>query len=206
HLVQAVPDPSLNFWVEIRRRRVMPLYQHLELHKQDEPAGEYIDDGDVTDGDDEVWTGDKSLLANGGWRKFTGMGTVLGKRPLDADEDSASRASQVARLEDREEDAASATLEDEDLEEEHEQLESKAKVLAKQLRGYADILEAQAEGGAYLWLKSMVRREIGSDVAQAFEDIQRYKRAGRNRDGTWAVPGDKVDARRKANTMGLVMD
>ncbi|KAJ7059297.1 hypothetical protein C8F01DRAFT_1254979 [Mycena amicta] len=117
----------------------MPLYQHPELHKQDEPAG-------------------------------------------DISTERASRVSQVARLEDREEDAAaSATLADEDLEEEHEQLESKAKALAKQLRGYADILDAQAEGGAYLWLKSMVRRDIGSDVAQAFEDIQRYKRADPSR-------------------------
>ncbi|KAJ7204152.1 hypothetical protein GGX14DRAFT_300661, partial [Mycena pura] len=62
HLVKAVPPPSKDFWVEIRRRRTMPLYRHPELREKDEPIGEYDEAGSITDGDDDDWSGDKSLL------------------------------------------------------------------------------------------------------------------------------------------------
>ncbi|KAJ7586139.1 hypothetical protein C8J56DRAFT_743873, partial [Mycena floridula] len=31
HLVQSVPDLSLSFWTQVIRRRVLPLYRHVEL-------------------------------------------------------------------------------------------------------------------------------------------------------------------------------
>ncbi|KAJ7217810.1 hypothetical protein GGX14DRAFT_336148, partial [Mycena pura] len=64
HLVQAVPHLTVDFWVEVNRRRTMPLYRHPELHAEDEPLREYddFDVGCITDGDDQVWTGDKSML------------------------------------------------------------------------------------------------------------------------------------------------
>ncbi|KAF8871084.1 hypothetical protein BDZ89DRAFT_896313, partial [Hymenopellis radicata] len=59
HLVHAVPDPSPKFWTQVVRRRVMPLYQHPELQEDIN-----MEDGTITDGDDQIWTGDQSMLRN----------------------------------------------------------------------------------------------------------------------------------------------
>jgi hypothetical protein len=63
------------------RRRVRPIYQHPELVKKGQPHGTYINvtDGSITDGDDQEWTGDPSVLANGDWRNLRNVQS-LGKR------------------------------------------------------------------------------------------------------------------------------
>ncbi|KAF8959415.1 hypothetical protein BDZ97DRAFT_1637568, partial [Flammula alnicola] len=75
HLVQAVPAPPIRFWREVHRRRVLPLYEHPALvQKIDNNGsnggtslaaefGEYVEpSGDITDGDDRVWSGDRKIL------------------------------------------------------------------------------------------------------------------------------------------------
>jgi hypothetical protein len=109
HLVQAVPYPPIRFWREEHRRRVLPIYQHPVLDQKvvdhdgngiesadidmDHDSDDYIEpSGDITDGDDHIWSGNrKILLGGGGYKdlKKTGKGkvtnsasAVLGKRAL----------------------------------------------------------------------------------------------------------------------------
>ncbi|KAJ7582034.1 hypothetical protein C8J56DRAFT_727605, partial [Mycena floridula] len=65
HLVRAVPAPSIKFWQQVSRRRTSPLYRHPELQRRENgDLGEYIEPngGNITDGDDQVWTGDAEML------------------------------------------------------------------------------------------------------------------------------------------------
>jgi hypothetical protein len=61
----------------------MPIYRHPELHGKDEPRGEYDEDGCITDGDDDIWSGDKSLLCNGEWRQLVNGPNLKRARALD---------------------------------------------------------------------------------------------------------------------------
>ncbi|KAJ7191824.1 hypothetical protein B0H12DRAFT_1004452, partial [Mycena haematopus] len=208
HLVQAVPPPSVNFWVEINRRRTMPLYRHPELHSKDEPRGEFdeFEDGCVTDGDDQVWTGDKSMLSGGLWRKLAeDAGTILGKRGRQ-EADSGPELAQVPCT-DINADAPStqrAALRDPEGLAEHEQDEQVEwiKERARKLRQAAEMLEKQAEAGASLWMTSISRRDVGRDAVDMVDDIARDRGSHRPRDTTWARPGDQLAARRQVNTMG----
>ncbi|KAF8166757.1 hypothetical protein K438DRAFT_1984040 [Mycena galopus ATCC 62051] len=189
HLVQAVPDPSVNFWVEVNRRRTMPLYRNPELHPIDEPRGEFsaLDDGCVTDGDDQVWTGDKSMLSGGRWHLLTkNAETILGKRVRE-DTNSSPEVSQEG-LDEHKDDERREWL--------------KERVL--KFRQVAEMMEKQAEGGTSLWMSSISRRDIGRDVADMVDDIMRDRATHRPRETTWARAEDQIAARRQANTMGYV--
>lgn len=73
HLVQAVGLPDTRFFRTVVRRRVVPIYQHPLLVLEGSEPGEYVEpDGAITDGDDNVWSGDKKLLngRDGGWKKM----------------------------------------------------------------------------------------------------------------------------------------
>ena len=79
HVVQAVPAPPLAFWRKVVRRCVSPLYRHPALVPKDsdglpgaEVACHDLDDGSITDGDDQVWLGlrDPDMLIDGAWRDF----------------------------------------------------------------------------------------------------------------------------------------
>ncbi|KAK1222979.1 hypothetical protein PQX77_014179 [Marasmius sp. AFHP31] len=75
HLVHAVGLPSAQFWTQVSCRRVKPLYQHVDLQ------GDTNDSGSITDGDDSIWTGDKSVLRGGGqWKDIYRNSVILGKR------------------------------------------------------------------------------------------------------------------------------
>ncbi|KAK6980482.1 hypothetical protein R3P38DRAFT_3454115, partial [Favolaschia claudopus] len=212
HLVQAVPPPSVNFWVEINRRRTMPLYQHPELHSADQPRGEFgdLDDGCITDGDDQDWTGDKSKLSGGRWHELTdGDGRrTLGKRARQ-DIDPGPEISQVPRVE-LNSDAPSTRraalcnpeegLEEQELDDTREYMRERAQMF----REAAEIWEEQAESGTSIWVNSMRRGDIGRDVADVVMDIRRDRGAHRPRESTWARAGDAVAARRQANTMAYV--
>lgn len=81
HLVQAVGSPSLRFFQQVHRRRVIPFYQHPELIPNGSKQLSFMDpgDGSITDGDDQDYLGDVTQLAGGGWRDLISSNS-LGKR------------------------------------------------------------------------------------------------------------------------------
>jgi hypothetical protein len=90
HLVQAVGKPSIRFWYEIYRRRVIPLYRHRELVPKEDGSPESVadddlsdHDGTITEGDDHLWQGGKeALTGSGDWQERfseSSMAKVLGK-------------------------------------------------------------------------------------------------------------------------------
>ncbi|KAJ6568815.1 hypothetical protein B0H19DRAFT_872078, partial [Mycena capillaripes] len=64
HLVQAIGLPPAHFWGQVVRRRTVPLYRHPLLVSKDEEPGQYVEptDGNITDGDDHAWSGDRTAL------------------------------------------------------------------------------------------------------------------------------------------------
>lgn len=88
HLVQAVGRPDAHLWHEVKRRRVMPLYQHPLLVQKGNDGNlltrpEYIDpqDGAITNGEDYIMSGDKEMLCgSGGWHDIDADSTIPGKR------------------------------------------------------------------------------------------------------------------------------
>ncbi|KAF8575659.1 hypothetical protein K439DRAFT_1369380 [Ramaria rubella] len=70
HLVQAVPPPPISFFREVVHRCTQPLYKHPAVHPRGEEDLPWADpeDRSITDGDDHLCLGDKSLLSNGAWR------------------------------------------------------------------------------------------------------------------------------------------
>ncbi|KAJ6568838.1 hypothetical protein B0H19DRAFT_865614, partial [Mycena capillaripes] len=64
HLVQAIGLPPAHFWGQVVRRRTVPLYRHPLLVSKDEEPGQYVEptDGNITDGDDHAWSGDRTVL------------------------------------------------------------------------------------------------------------------------------------------------
>ncbi|KAJ7581306.1 hypothetical protein C8J56DRAFT_895759 [Mycena floridula] len=73
----------LRFWQQITRRRVLPLYRHLNLHSKGDAAPHqgYVEaeDGSITEGDDYVWSGNRELMTDGAWRHI-GSEKLRGKR------------------------------------------------------------------------------------------------------------------------------
>lgn len=90
HLVQSVGTPPVAFWSQIYRRRSLPIYRHPDLVKASERESgkskrpNLDTDGNITDGDDHIWTGDQEILAGGGgWKtqlSEKNISLVLGKR------------------------------------------------------------------------------------------------------------------------------
>ncbi|KAG6848015.1 hypothetical protein H0H93_004170 [Arthromyces matolae] len=82
HLVHAVGTPHPDFWREVYRRRVAPIYRHSALvaSSADQDSTSHIsgDDGSITDGDDHVWTGgNRESLGQGGWRDILADAATL---------------------------------------------------------------------------------------------------------------------------------
>jgi hypothetical protein len=89
HLVQAVPAPPPRFWLEVVRRRTLPLYRHPVLVPIGREIGAYCEtvDGSISDGDDHGWSRNPEILeGGGGWRNFDfTTPSLLGKRPRSPD-------------------------------------------------------------------------------------------------------------------------
>ncbi|KAI0753624.1 hypothetical protein C8Q74DRAFT_1162808, partial [Fomes fomentarius] len=67
HLVQAVALPPAKFWLQVYRRRTIPIYRHPVLRDITQPNATTAtyhdaDDGTISDGDDHVWLGDREQL------------------------------------------------------------------------------------------------------------------------------------------------
>jgi hypothetical protein len=89
--------PSTNFWSEVYRRRVLPIYRHHELVQRSNETLEsqprirkrkhttYLEvDGSITDGDDHVWLGDPNVIGGAGdWKSILSSSNIakaLGKQ------------------------------------------------------------------------------------------------------------------------------
>lgn len=79
----------MNFWREVRRRHVIPLYRHPVLIQKSvngTPAsqGAYVDesDSDITDGDDYTMSGNKQILKGGAWCALEVLGGIATPGPI----------------------------------------------------------------------------------------------------------------------------
>ncbi|KAF8889489.1 hypothetical protein CPB85DRAFT_1441351 [Mucidula mucida] len=85
HLVHAVSDTqqlSPQFWTEVLRQHVLPLYRHRELGNTD-----IEEDGSITDGDDQIWFGNSNVLRGGGqWKNIFKSSSILRKHILIEDD------------------------------------------------------------------------------------------------------------------------
>ncbi|KAJ7880468.1 hypothetical protein B0H13DRAFT_2278738 [Mycena leptocephala] len=195
HLVQAVGVPSNTFWVQIYRRRTMPIYRHPELVPIGEPRGTFndLDDGCITDGDDVVWSGDKEVLGSGLWRDTAKHSvSALGKRMREGDGGRDGDSSQMPRL-DGSVDAPSTVASlsgDVPSDDDDEEAEARSKLIerAKMWKEAAEIaIEQAGRTDNTIWVKSVLRRGVGEDVEDLVKDVRRYKNSNRNRDTTWAT-------------------
>ncbi|KAF5343057.1 hypothetical protein D9758_011133 [Tetrapyrgos nigripes] len=199
HLVQAVGLPSPRFFQHVIQRRTCPIYCHPELVPLNMPPRMYsdMDDGSITDGDDQIWLGDKSQLIDGQWRELT-SGSVRGTK---------RRASSVSRSSPElgASTGASSPIgygsDGEDIDKDIEY----ATDLIETLRNAANIIEAQIPHKNRLWLKSLHTREIGRDISHFVKDVREFESPRGNRETTWARK-QKGDNRRVANTMGYQIE
>jgi len=75
-------------------------------------------------------------------------------------------------------------------------------VRATELLEASELIENQLVHWNRIWVSSMVDRNIGGDVSLLLKDVRHVEVTGRNREPTWARPGDRDAARRSRNTMG----
>ncbi|KAJ7804221.1 hypothetical protein B0H14DRAFT_3775469 [Mycena olivaceomarginata] len=211
HLVQSLPHPPAKFWMEVVRRRTLPLYHHPALVI---PGSQWIEpaDGSITDGDDHAFRTRSNVLAGGGgWRELDfSTPSLLGKRarPVipEVDGSSSDDAAEVQRMF-----FPSFNGEHSDNEEEVNfnfsfQIDGYSAHLLKRAEEFeraAAIFRAQVPHRNRIWMSSMVKQDVGRDVGNLVKDIHRYESSSRVRDTTWArKKGDKEEQRRIKNTMG----
>ncbi|KAJ7595598.1 hypothetical protein C8J56DRAFT_1001696 [Mycena floridula] len=190
HLVQAVPDLSLSFWTQVIRRRVQPLYRHVELE-----LGE-VEDGSITDGDDPGWIVGNESLTGGAWRHI-GIQKVLGKQRTDNETEP-----EVSLVEPQRSSSPIeyGTADEHQMDQWCENLLTRA----DELEAAAKIMRAQTVHRNPIWIKSVAERDVGRDAADLVADIRRHETTGRTRDNTWARPKNGLERRRVANVMGYM--
>lgn len=66
----------------------------------------------------------------------------------------------------------------------------------------ARIIKSQLRHENRIWMNSMLSRNIGGDVSDLVRDVRFLEVSGRQRDNTWAQPGDREAQRHSQNTMG----
>ncbi|KAJ7802031.1 hypothetical protein B0H14DRAFT_2614794 [Mycena olivaceomarginata] len=203
HLVQSLPHPPAKFWMEVVRRRTLPLYCHPALVI---PGSQWIEpaDGSITDGDDHgLRTRSNVLAGGGGWRELDfSTPSLLGKRarPVipEVDGSSSDDAAEVQRMF-----FPSFNGEHSDNEEEIDGYSVHLLKRAEESERAAAIFRAQVPHRNRIWMSSMVKQDVGRDVGNLVKDIHRYESSSRVRDTTWArKKGDKEEQCRIKNTMG----
>jgi hypothetical protein len=73
---------------------------------------------------------------------------------------------------------------------------------AAELGRATQIFSAQAAAKNLIWMRSVVRRDVGKDVSLLVGDVARYESSGLKRRTTWGKKGNKQDKRHVENTMG----
>ncbi|KAJ7575436.1 hypothetical protein C8J56DRAFT_1063322 [Mycena floridula] len=202
HLVQSVPDLSLSFWTQVIRRRVLPLYRHVELVDKSvatetvaQELGE-AEDGSITDGDDPGWIVGNESLTGGAWRHI-GSQKVLGKRRTDNETEP-----EVSLVEPQRSSSPIeyGTADEHQMDQWCENLLTRA----DELEAAAKIMRAQTVHRNHIWIKSVAECDVGRDAADLVADIRRHETTGKTRDNTWARPKNADDRRRVANVMGYM--
>ncbi|PPQ78411.1 hypothetical protein CVT26_007765 [Gymnopilus dilepis] len=235
HLVQAVGRPDKRLFSSITRRRVAPIYRHpLIVLKGSNPGIYFEPDGAVTDGDDHTWSGNRELLAGDEepWHAIIGnapnaKGNAR-KRPREEIEPEnpihspkQARAIEVIDLTnsspgqaefelpsmevDIPERASSSVGYGSGDELEVDELRDRLQERAERLIRAGQIIMSQIPHNNLVWMRSIDRRDLGRDAIDMADDVDRFERAGRNRDTTWAQGKSKAERRRAMNTMGYVL-
>ncbi|KAI5824593.1 hypothetical protein K523DRAFT_315006 [Schizophyllum commune Tattone D] len=229
HLVQAVNPPPISFWNHVHRRRTSPLYRHPALVPREAALAptSYMDPdlGSITDGDDNLWSGNPSDLEDGSWR--TGrLATSLprneraadvpaptagetSERPTGLSGTAASLASGSVPSPDdtsqpRAQDLRGDVSEDEDdivdtnlawLRVRIATHEAGLELLKKQL-----VLPSQ---DSKLFIARLKAQDFGRDMVDLTQDMLHVESTGRKRSTTWARPSDAPRKRRRLNnTLG----
>ena len=73
---------------------------------------------------------------------------------------------------------------------------------ASKLEQGAAILRSQLKHKSWIWMRSIVNRNIGGDVSDLVHDVCRLEITGQLQDNTWAPSGDHNAQHRSRNTMG----
>lgn len=225
HLVQAVHPPRSTFFHYVHQRRTNPLYRHPWLQPKDSSLEDstsetLLDEGSITEGDDHIWLGDKSVLGgNGSWRTIINSTTddLLKKRQRESagnehassDEHVSSyneNTPVVVHLEDSDEEVSlscsgkgnSSNLDNSQMERSFEYLEQ----LEGDLRKAADIVSQQRRQRNALWAKRMAKSDIGKEISALVNAVQWVEKTGRVRNTTWAR--NPQEARRTKYLMGYL--
>ncbi|KAK6984344.1 hypothetical protein R3P38DRAFT_3332875 [Favolaschia claudopus] len=192
HLVQAVPTPPTKFWTEFIDVVPFPLYRHQALTTSQTASTDLEDPGSITDGDDHR----TSFALSQSCERTT---TLLGKRLRDSDVSMSTQSTPTAPPVPVLPPVAAFNLVSEEvLDEQSAHLEK----LASDLEEAARMIRSQIPHRNALWMASLTRRNVGSDVSALVGDIRRFERTSRSQETTWPENNSGEEVRRVANTMG----
>ncbi|KDQ08346.1 hypothetical protein BOTBODRAFT_69854 [Botryobasidium botryosum FD-172 SS1] len=208
--MQAVPPPPPSFFSEVVRRRTVPLYQHPHLHPVDLPAGTYVRDGSVTDGDDHEGTGghieSAGEIGGLGWREvFSGEAkeALLKRRRVFSGESEHTLIRRRLDTEDGEDDLGEA---DTSGIEELAILEMSLVALLSKFEGVATLFRSQLPHKNEIWMRGIrevLDTKLEGKLDEVLKAVRDFENNGRSR--TWAkTAGEQIWASRI--TMGLQLD
>lgn len=213
---KAVEPPPKTFWQQVVRRRVTPLYRHPVLVPRGSAHGLFIDpdDGSITDGDDNLWSGDVRLLEHGRWREIFGgprrNGTGSDQQPKGDAVTNAATASphdhddRLTLPPPNMPEYEGGVSDDED-ERELEEAAENSRNLARRLREAADLIDEQNNlplEKKKLFVLGLKRKNVGRDVVRLADDMRHAKSTGRTRDTTWT--STKAPPRKRQRTANLM--
>ncbi|KAL1740347.1 hypothetical protein HDZ31DRAFT_85480 [Schizophyllum fasciatum] len=225
HLVQAVRPPPIAFWNHVHRRRTIPLYRHPALiPSTSDDTAIFMDpeSGCISDGDDNLWSGDPASLEDGGWRSGrlaaahppNERADDAPMRPTCTGEGADTERTVIPPVPDSHREASSlqgdASDDEADMVRDHsffidsnvDWLREKLAVYERGINLLKRQLELPSEDTKLLFARLRARK-FGSDMEELTKDMQHVESSGRKRSTTWARPGDSSRKRRRLNnTLG----
>ncbi|KAL1704325.1 hypothetical protein EV121DRAFT_270587 [Schizophyllum commune] len=201
HLVQAVEAPPTTFWQEVVRRRTTPLYRHPALVPRGTAPGAYVDpaDGSISDGDDNLWSGDRRLLEHGRWREAFAVRPALMRaaepRPNgDTAGDEPQPATDLPPPTTADMTSATAIdydggISDDEMERQVEGTQEYSDYLLHWLKKTTYYIEQQKTQllpeQSKIYFDNLKRKHFGEDVIRHGQDMEHRSKTGRTRDTTW---------------------
>ncbi|KAF5366172.1 hypothetical protein D9758_005759 [Tetrapyrgos nigripes] len=215
HLVQAVSAPLPIFFQQVIQRRVHPFYRHPMLVPKGHEYGQYtkVEDGSITEGDDQDWTGDVSQLSGGAWREIVSDASLGKRRHSSAFSNEASTRppspeynvpADVELTSDAFSGRSSSPIDYDgsDNEQELEKYVGSAEDMIQNLRRAADLIEAQLPYRNFPWLKALNDGKLGKEAHHFVADIAGFEDSHGVRPTTWASSSSKAAKRVERNTLG----